>query len=37
MNTMIQYVRDEKNVPVAIFIADQIEDRVVKRTRGEHK
>lgn len=29
MNTMIQYVRNEKNVPIAIFVADQIEDRVV--------
>lgn len=28
MNTLIQYVRDEKNVPIAIFVADQVDDRV---------
>jgi hypothetical protein len=26
---MIQYVRDENKVPIAIFIADQVDDRVV--------
>lgn len=29
MNTLIHYVRNEKKVPVAIFVADQVDDRVV--------